>query len=123
MKGVIYIEYSEVVITAFATFTRTVDLMKATGLSQTTICKYKKDTRLLTLASERRLQIVKESVYKMQSELTKCVDTLVKIRDNEEVNPQVRIYACNSIMNHCKEFTVSVDIIERIEALEKNEEE
>lgn len=116
-------EYSEIVITAFATFTKTVDLMKATGLSKTTVVRYKQDSHLQELANERRLQIVKESVYKMQSELTKCVDTLVKIRDNEEINPQIRIYACNSIMNHCRDFTLSVDVMERVEALEKMEEE
>lgn len=116
-------EYSEVIISAFAVYTRTVDLMKATGLSKATIVKYKKDTRLMELAEERRLQVVKESVYKMQSELTKCIDTLVALRDSPEVNPQVRVSACNSIMNHCRDFTLSVDVIERLEALERMEED
>lgn len=116
-------EYSEVVITAFATYTRTVDLMKATGLSKSTIVKYKNDSHLRELAEERRLQVVKESVYKMQSELTKCVDTLVEIRDNTENNPQIRVYACNCIMNHCRDWTLSVDVMERIEALERIEED
>ena len=116
-------KYSEIVITAFATYTKTVDLMKATGLSKTTIVRYKKDSYLMELAEERRLQVVKESVYKMQSELTKCVDTLIQIRDDTEVNPQIRIYACNSIMNHCRDFTLSVDVMERIEALERMDED
>ena len=112
-------EYSEIVITAFATYTRNIDLMKATGLSKSTIVKYKKDRKLLELAAERRLQVVRESVYKMQSELTKCVETLVKIRDNEEVNSQIRIYACNCIMNQCKDWTMSIDVLERLQALEE----
>lgn len=116
-------KYSEIVITAFATYTKTADLIKATGLSRTTIVKYKKDSHLMELAEERRLQVVKESVYKMQSELTKCVDTLVQIRDDAEVNPQIRIYACNSIMNHCRDFTLSVDVLDRIEALERMEQD
>ncbi len=111
--------YSERVITAFATYTKTVDLVKATGLSKSTIVRYKKDSHLLELAEERRLQVVKESVYKMQSELTRCVDTLVQIRDSAEVNPQIRVYACNCIMNHCRDWTLSVDVMERVEALEK----
>ena len=112
-------EYSEVVITAFATYTRTIDLMTATGLCKTTIIKYKKDKRLLELATERRLQVVKESVFKMQSELTKCVDTLVRIRDDEEINPQIRVYACNCIMNQCKDWTMSIDVLDRLKALEE----
>ncbi|SFB86903.1 hypothetical protein [Butyrivibrio sp. YAB3001] len=116
-------EYSEIVIAAFATFTKTVDLMNATGLSKSTIVKYKKDEQLKGLAQERRQQIVKESVYKLQSELTKCVDVLAKIRDDTSINPQVRVYACNSIMSHWKEFTLTVDLIERIERLEQIENE
>ena len=115
--------YSEVVITAFATYTKTSDLMKATGLSRTTIVKYRKDSHLIKLAEERRLQVVQESVYKMQSELTKCVDTLIHIRDDKEVNPQIRVYACNCIMNHCRDWTLSVDVLERVEALERMEED
>lgn len=116
-------KYSEVVISAFAIYQKTTDIMKATGLSKTTVCKYKKDSHLLELAEERRLQIVKESVYKMQSELTKCVDTLIEIRDNTENNPQIRVYACNCILNHCRDWTLSVDVMERVEALERISEE
>ena len=111
-------KYSELIINAFATYTRTIDLANATQLSRQTIIKYKKDEELQKLADERRMQVVKESVYKMQSELTKCVDTLVKIRDDEENNAQVRIYACNCIMNHCKEWTLSIDVLDRLQALE-----
>lgn len=114
--------YSELVITAFATFTKISDLMSVTGLSRSTIIRYKKDDHLKELAEERRLQVVKEAVYKMQSELTKCVDTLVQIRDDTSVNPQIRVTACNCILNHCRDWTLSVDIMERVEALEKMEE-
>lgn len=109
--------YSELVITAFATYTKTVDLVSVTGLARSTIVKYKKDKELQRLADERRLQVVRESVYKMQAELTKCVDTLIKIRDNEENNPQIRVYACNCIMNHCRDWTLSVDVMKQIEEL------
>ena len=112
-------KYTELVITAFATYTKTVDLMNVTGLSKQTIVNYKKDKKLLKLAEERRLQIVRQATYKMQSELTKCVDTLVSIRDNEENNPQIRVYACNCIMNHCKDWTLSVDVLDRLQALEQ----
>lgn len=112
-------KYSEVVINAFATYTKTVDLIQATGLSKGTICKYKRDSELMKLAQERRNQVVKEAVYKMQSELTKSVDVLVSIRDNEDVNAQTRAYVCNLLLNHCRDWTLSVDILERVEALEK----
>ena len=111
-------EYSEKVITAFAIYQKTSDLVKVTGLSRSTIVRYKKDESLLKLATERRLQAVKQSVYKMQSELFKCVEVLSGIRDNTEARPEVRVLACNSIMNQCKDWTLSVDVLERLEALE-----
>ena len=114
--------YSELVITAFATFTRVSDLVRVTGLSKSTIIRYKKDEHLMELADERRLQVIQEAVYKMQSELTKCVDTLVEIRDDSTVNPQIRVTACNCLLNHCRDWTLSVDIMERVEALEKADE-
>ena len=112
-------EYSEIVINAFTLYTRTIDLMNVTGLSRSTIVKYKKDNGLLRLVNERRGEVIKEAGYNMQSELTKTVKTLVSIRDNEEVNAQTRAYVCNLLLTHCREWTQSVDIIERLEALEK----
>ena len=116
-------KYSEVVISAFATYTKTTDLVKATGLSKNTIVRYKKDTHLMEIANERRCQIVKGSVYKMQGMLSKCVDTFERIIDDPDVNPQTKVYAINSLMNHCREFTLTVDIIERLEALERKGED
>lgn len=116
-------KYSELIINSFAMYTRTVDLMRETGLCKNTICQYKKDKRLLELANERRLQVVKESVYKMQSELTKSVEVLASLRDNEEVNAQTRAYCCNLLLNHCRDWTLSVDLLERVEALEKAQNE
>lgn len=115
--------YSEIVINAFTLYTRTTDLITATGLCKSTIVKYKKDNELLKIVNERRGQVIKGAVYKMQSELVKTVDTLVSIRDNEEVNAQTRAYVCNLLLSHCRDWTQSVDILERLEALERIEKD
>ena len=116
-------KYNEDVINAFALYQRTVDLMKATGLSHTTIVKYKKDEELLELANQRRGEIIKTTVNRLQGEMINSLRVLCKIRDNERVNPQVRVSACNSIFNNCRAWTETVDILERVEALEKKERE
>lgn len=111
--------YSEKIITAFAMYRKTSDLVRETGLSRGTVLKYRKDKELIALANERRLDIISGAVFKMQSELTKCVDMLVMIRDDPEINPQIRVHACNALMNHCREWTLTADVIARVEALER----
>lgn len=112
-------QYSEKVITAFALYSKTSDLIKETGLSRSSVVRYKKDKELLRLAEERRLQAVRQSLHKMQFELLKSVEVLTEIRDNEKTAPQVRVLACNSLLNQCKDWTLSVDVLERLEALER----
>lgn len=112
-------QYSEKVITAFALYSKTSDLIKETGLSRSSVVRYKRDKELQRLASERRLQAVRQSLHKMQFELTKSVEVLTEIRDNEKTAPQVRVLACNSLLNQCKDWTLSVDVLERLEALER----
>ncbi len=112
-------QYSEIVITAFATYRKTVDLMNATGLSRTTIGKYKKDGELMALADARRVEIVRESVDRMRNEMLKSVEALAEIRDDKEVNPQTRAYSANSLLTHAKDWITTVEILARVEALEQ----
>lgn len=111
--------YSESVILAFARFTRSSDLVRETGLSKTTITRYRKDAELQRLAAERRMDIVRGAVYQLQSELTKSVETLAKVRDDPKVNAQVRVYAANCILNHYRDYSFALDISERVAALER----
>lgn len=115
--------YNDKVILAFVTYTRTVDLMNATGLSKQTIVKYKKDEKLKKLVDDYRGQILRESLTKMQMEVKKNVETLVKIRDDDETPPQAKINACNSLMSHCKDWTIAIDVLNRLQALESSIDE
>lgn len=122
-RGEVLKNYDERIVLAFAVYSRTVDLMNVTGLSRTTICKYKKDTQLSELAKERRNELLKSAVHRLECELLKTVDALCKIRDNTKVNPQTRVSACNTILNHFNNLKMTLEISDRIEALEKRGEE
>lgn len=112
-------KYSDKIINAFTLYTRTVDLVNATGLSKQTIIKYKKDPGLQSIISDIRQQTLRDTVNRLHNELYKSIDTLAKIRDNEEVNAQTRVYCANCLINHCKEWTLAVDVIDRLENLEE----
>lgn len=111
--------YSDELIMAFVTYTRTVDLMRVTGLSKQTIVKYKHSKALQTVVNEHRQEIISTCVRKLQTQLTKCVDTLASIRDDTNNNAQTRINACNSLMNHCRDWTLTCDVLDRLQALER----
>lgn len=111
--------YSEKVINAFALYTRPVDLVKATGLHKSTIARYKHDDTLEELARERRADFVKDAVSKMQAELYASVDTLAQIRDSKEASEQTRAYACNCLLNQCKDWLTTQEIITRLRKLEE----
>lgn len=115
--------YDEKIIMSFAVYHRTVDLMKATGLSKATIVRYKKDDELMTLANKQRDELLKSAVHRMECELLKTIATLCQIRDNPRVNAQTRVSACNTILNHFQTLRFSLEIQERVEALEKRQSE
>ena len=116
-------QYDEKIILYFAMFHRTVDLMNATGLSKNTICKYKKDKHLMELARERREELLQSAVHRLECELFNTINVLCKIRDRESVNPQTRVSACNTILNHFQGLKTTLEITERLEALERSGEE
>ena len=112
-------KYDDNLIMCFAVYHRTMDLVKATGYSRATIDRYKKDSVLMRLAEERRKEIIETAVHKMEYELYSTINTLCKIRDNKGVNPQVRVSACNTILNHYHPLRESLEIDRRLDELEK----
>lgn len=112
-------QYDEKIILYFAMFHRTVDLMKATGLSKNTICKYKKNKEFMELAKQRRDELLQSAVHRMECELFNTINVLCKIRDKESINPQTRVSACNTILNHFQSLKVTLEFSERLEALER----
>ena len=115
--------YSEKVITAFLENDKIVDIMSATGLSRSTIDRYKADPKLQRILSERRAAFVETAVTKMQKALSEGADVLHRIIKNEAVSPQVRVNAVQILFAQCRSWTETVDILHRLEAIEAEMEE
>lgn len=113
--------YSEEVIQAFLMNTKTKDIAGATGLSTKTIARYKADPEFQKILSERRLEYVRGCVAKLQGALQECVDKLLEIIRAPDVAPQTKVNAIQVAFNQCREWTTTIDIVERLEALEASQ--
>lgn len=111
--------YPEKVIAAFLECDKVTDIMEITGLSRGTVNKYRDDEEFQKVLFERKEQYISAAVTKMQSALTEAAGVLQKIIKNEGVPPQVRVNAISVLFAQCKNWTTELDIMKRIEAIEK----
>ena len=116
-------EQDERVISAFLTNYRAVDIMKETGLSKSTVYKLRNNQTFQKVIKERKQAILKTAVNKMQSYLTKDVEILQEIIEDPETSPQVKINGIRVLMEQLREWTMTTDIIKRLEALENPSED
>lgn len=113
--------YSEKVINAFLENDKVVDIMSATGLSRSTIERYRADPELQRILSERKAAFIEAAVLKMQKTLSESADVLQRIIKNEEVKPQTRVNAIQVLFTQCRNWTETADILKRLEVLEMEE--
>ena len=116
-------EQDERVISAFLTNYRAVDIMKETGLSKSTVYKLRNNQVFQKVIKERKQAILKTAVNKMQSYLTKDVEILQEIIEDPETSPQVKINGIRVLMEQRRDWTMTTDIIKRLEALENPSED
>ena len=113
--------YSEKIVNAFLENDKVVDIMSATGLSRSTIERYRADPELQRILSERKAAFIEAAVLKMQKTLSESADVLQRIIKNEEISPQVRVNAIQVLFTQCRNWTETADILKRLEALEMEE--
>ena len=113
--------YSEDLISAFLTCFTVREIARKTGLSKTTVYKYKADPEFNAVLNERRAAIVQEAVNKMSASILTDVDVLQSIINDAGINPAVRISAINLKWSHLREWHETVDTDNRLKALERSE--
>ena len=111
--------YDERWICAFLTSVRREDIMKAAGIGKTRFYRLKNDPEFMRIVNERRGDIVREAVMRMESHLAEAVEVLWAVVTKEEVSDQVRLNGINMLLSQFNSYKMLVDIQERIENLEK----
>lgn len=108
----------ERVISAFLNNFRMVDVIRETGLSKKTCYKIRNDPEFQKVIRERKEAILKTAVNKMQGYLTKDVEILQQIIEDPETSAQTKVNAIQTLMNQLRDWTTSVDIMKKLEALQ-----
>lgn len=111
-------QYPEELITAFLTSCKPAEVMKLTGISKTKFYRLKRDKIFQKILTERRTELVKTAVLKMESYLNEDVEILQKIIRKEDISDQVRINGINLLMSQLATWKQTTDILERLQALE-----
>lgn len=89
------------------------------GIAPATAYKYLKDPDFKKELDSKRNECITDTVRYLQSKLTLCSETLIKIIENPETSSQIKINAINAVYANCKAMTETGEIITRIEELEQ----
>ena len=91
----------------------------ATGISEDTIYRHLREPEFMAEYDRRRKALLEDSCHTLQAKMSRAVDELVKIVEDEEIKPQIRLNAVDMLLRHAYKQTELVDILTRIEALEE----
>lgn len=90
---------------------------KELGICRELIYEWMKDPLYKTKVDEARSQLVAEAIVRLKANMTKAVDVLVFLLDDE--SPVIRRGAANDILNHTGRFIEIKELESRIKALEQ----
>lgn len=93
------------------------------GVSAKTIHARLKDQDFKNELDKARRELWKGYATSLQGRLGRAIQTISEIMDNEEAPPQVRLNASAEIIRSGMRITELVDVVERVDALEKIVEE
>lgn len=92
---------------------------KKLNITRPTYYKYLNDDAVKQEISKIRLATIEKTARYLQDNLSLCSQELVKIIKSDEIAPQIKINAINSIFNNCNKLTEQVDIISKLESIEQ----
>lgn len=111
-------QYPEELITAFMCTARRGEIMEKTGISKSRYYRLKADPDFQRLVAERRTELVKDAVLKMEGYLSKDVIILQEIIENPETSPQTRLNGIQLLMNQLGQWKMVSEMMERLQSVE-----
>jgi len=110
----------EKILTALLTCGNVADAERIAGVSRSTIYNRLSNADFKAEYDHRRTMVLNEACNTLQATLTKAVNTVKEIAEDETASPQVRLNACGMLLQNCLKYVEQIDILSRIEALENN---
>jgi len=111
-------EYPESLITAFMTSCKRAEIMKMAGIGKNKYYSLKNDPEFMRIVTERRDELIREAVLKMESYLSENVEALQKIIRDPETKDQVRVNALTLFSNQLGQWRNSTEILDRLQKVE-----
>ena len=114
-------EFPEPLIEAFLTEFRMTDIARKTGLSKTTVYKYKDDPDFQSVLTDRRSAMVSAAVDRMTAYMTEDVEILQAVIRDPDTSAQTKVNAIQVMMNQLQTWTTTTDILRRLQAIERSD--
>ena len=111
-------KYSEALVAAFLTSYKPAEIMKTANISKTKYYRLRADPDFQRILTERRTEIVKEAVLKMESYLSEDVEILQSIIRDPKTAAQVKVNAINLLMSQLNQWKQTTEILDRLQQLE-----
>lgn len=92
---------------------------KKLNITRPTYYKYLNDEDIKQEISKIRLATIENTARFLQDNLGLCSQELVKIIKSDDVAPQIKINAINSLFNNSNKLTEQVDIMRKLESIEQ----
>ena len=96
---------------------------KKLNITRPTYYKYLNDDAVKQEINKIRLANIENTARYLQDSLSLCSQELVKIIKSDEIAPQIKINAINSIFNNCSKLTEQVDIINELNRINQRLQE
>lgn len=92
---------------------------RVAGVSESTLREYMKDPEFIEKYRQACGDMLKDAAQQARQGISPALETLREIAETPG-NPQARIMAARSTLEYSLRLTERVDILERVEALEKS---
>ena len=115
-------KYDERLINAFCQATKRDEIMKLARIGKIKYYNLRADPDFMKAVNQRRADIVKEAVLRMEGYITEDVERLQEIIRSPATKDQIRINAINLLMTQLASWRTATDIEARLLALEEQVE-
>ena len=115
-------KYDERLINAFCQATKRDEIMRLARIGKIKYYNLRADPDFMKAVNQRRADIVKEAVLRMEGYITEDVERLQEIIRSPATKDQIKINAINLLMTQLANWRTATDIEARLLALEEQVE-
>ncbi|MVB11348.1 hypothetical protein CAFE_20620 [Caprobacter fermentans] len=113
----------EKLIAALLSSNSTKEASLKSGVAERTIYTYKQKPEFKQRLNQAKTEMLEMTVAKLSNSTAEATEVLADVMKDKEANPQTRIYAARSVLEFAAKYTDTVDVAQRLEALERRQAE